>query len=431
MPPRGLIVAAPTSGAGKTTVTLALLRALRDRGSSVAGGKCGPDYIDPAFHAAACGQPSLNYDPWAMSPQTLRHQAAQAPADLLIIEAAMGATDGAGLASTGSAADLAETLGLPLILVIDAAKTGASAVLSVVGLQTLRPHLKIAGVLLNRVGSSRHQAIIAAALDRLDIPFLGTLPRRTALTLPERHLGLVQAMEHPTLEAFLTEAATQITETSDLDQIIQAAQPIAPAPPGPALPPLGQRIAIAQDAAFAFAYPHMLQAWRAAGAQVLPFSPLADQAPNRDADAIFLPGGYPELHAGPLAAADTFHAGMHRAATRNTVIYGECGGYMTLGTALTDADGTRHRMLGLLPLETTFQTRKLTLGYRHLTPGPNAPWATPLMAHEFHYATILSEPSKATRLFKASDADQNTLPEMGLTSGNTHGAFVHVIAPTR
>ncbi len=429
MPPHGLIIAAPTSGVGKTTVTLALLRALRDRGLSVAGGKCGPDYIDPAFHAAACGQPSLNYDPWAMSPQALRHQAGQTPADLLMIEAAMGVIDGAGLASTGSAADLAETLSLPLILVIDAAKTGASAVLPIAGLQTLRPNLRIAGVLLNRVGSPRHQAIIAAALSRLDIPLLGALPRSATLTLPERHLGLVQAMEHPALEAFLTEAAAQITRTSDLDQITQAAQPIALAPPGPGLPPLGQRIALAQDAAFAFAYPHMLQAWRAAGAQILPFSPLADQAPDRSADAIFLPGGYPELHAGPLAAATTFHAGMQHAAAQNTLIYGECGGYMTLGFGLTDAGGTRHRMLGLLPVETSFQARKLTLGYRRLTPGPSAPWTTPLMAHEFHYATILSEPTQATRLFEATDADQNTLPAMGLTSGNTHGAFAHIIAP--
>ncbi|MEM7616389.1 MAG: cobyrinate a,c-diamide synthase, partial [Pseudomonadota bacterium] len=327
-------------------------------GHRVAGGKCGPDYIDPAFHAAACGVPSLTYDAWAMTPAALRHQAYGSEAELLVIEGAMGVLDGAGAASMGSAAQTAEILGLPLVLVIDVAKTGASAVLPVAGLRALHPEVPLAGVILNRVASPRHARILEHAFAGLGVPILGQLPRDPDLTLPERHLGLVQASEHPALEAFLARVGGVLARNADVVAIAAACLPVKAGTKPALLPPLGQRIAVASDTAFAFAYPHILEGWRSQGAEVLPFSPLANAAPDPRADAIFLPGGYPELHAGTLAAAARFRSAMKTTQAR---IYGECGGYMTLGEGLIDAQGTLHRMLGLLPLETSFERRKRTI----------------------------------------------------------------------
>jgi len=427
MAQRGLVIAAPSSGAGKTTVTLALLAALSAKGQSVAGGKAGPDYIDPAFHAAACNAPSFTFDAWAMSAPDLRNRAASVEADLVIIEGAMGALDGAGLAARGSVADLAADLGLPLVLVIDAARQGASVALPVAGFQALRPDVTLAGVILNRLGSARHGNMATRAVEALGVPVLGCLPRMPELSLPERHLGLVQAGEHPDIAGFLTKAAAWVEHGVDLPALVQSAG-LLPDSGGPAqtIPPLGQRIAVAQDAAFAFAYPHLLHDWRAAGAQLFPFSPLADEAPDPTADAVFLPGGYPELHAGRLSAAARFRDGMRITATRGAVVYGECGGYMALGDGLIDADGTQHRMLGLLPLETSFATRKLSLGYRRLSP-LGGPFDQPLSGHEFHYAQVISE-GTAPRLFSAKDADDTDLPPMGLRVQTVCGSFAHIIS---
>jgi cobyrinic acid a,c-diamide synthase len=428
MSARGLVIAAPASGTGKTTVTLGLLRALRDRGLSVVGAKSGPDYIDPALHAAACGQPSVNLDAWAMPPDRLRALAAGQPGDLLIVEGAMGVLDAAA-DGRGSAADLAAALGLPLVLVLAIDGQGQSAALAPAGLRALRPGLPLAGVILNRAASPRHAALARRGLEAAGAPVLGAVPRTAELALPSRHLGLVLPGEIAGLEATLARAAATIATAVDLDALLAAARPLAP--PGaaaPRLPPLGQRIAVALDASFAFAYPHLLADWHAAGASIAPFAPLADEAPASDADAIFLPGGYPELHAGALAAAETFAAGIRAAAARGARIYGECGGFMALGDALTDAEGRAHAMLGLLPLATSFAERRLTLGYRRLSPRPGAPWAQPLAGHEFHYATITaSGPGEA--LFHATDATGDTLGPMGLMRGSVSGSFAHVIGP--
>lgn len=426
---RGLVIAAPGSGAGKTTVTLGLLRALARRGVAVAGAKSGPDYIDPAFHKAACGRNSMNLDAWAMGPEALRARA-RCDAELLLVEGAVGALDGAGQAARGSAADLAATLGQPMVLVLDAGRAGASVALAPAGFRALRPDVPLAGVILNRVGSDRHARLAIAGLERAEVPVFGHLRRDAGLALPERHLGLVQAGEHPELEALIDAAADAVTAGIDLDALIEAARSLALATePAPTLPPPGQRIAIARDVAFAFAYPHLLSDWQAAGAEVLPFSPLADEAPAMGADAVYLPGGYPELHAAVLARAERFRAGMVAARDRGARIYGECGGYMVLGGGLVDAEGKRHEMLGLLPHGTSFARRKLTLGYRVLRPQAGAPWSGFLVGHEFHYATIFEEPEAPARLFEATDADGAALPAMGLVSGNVSGSFAHVIGP--
>jgi len=430
MAARGLVIAAPGSGAGKTTVTLGLLRALRRRGVSVAGAKSGPDYIDPAFHRAACGTTSVNLDAWAMTPDSLRVRAAGVGADLLLVEGAVGVLDGAGRDAHGSAADLAQALSIPVVLVIDAARTGASAALAPAGLRALRPDLPLAGVILNHVGSARHAAFLGAGMARAGVPVLGHLPRNPALRLPERHLGLVQAAEHEMLETVIEAAADAIADGVDLEAMTAAARPLTRHVSFPrVLQPLGQRIAVASDIAFAFCYPHMLADWRAAGAEVLPFSPLADQAPDPSADAVFLPGGYPELHADRLSGAARFRQGMQAARDRGARIYGECGGYMVLGEGLEDADGQCHPMLGLLPVATSFARRRLSLGYRMVRPLSGTGWQGVFAAHEFHYATILSEPDRPQRLFAAADADGTTLPEMGLVAGRVSGSFAHLIGP--
>jgi cobyrinic acid a,c-diamide synthase len=427
---KGLLIAAPSSGAGKTTATLALLRALKVSGRRVSSAKSGPDYIDPKFHEAASGEPCINLDAWAMDERTLRLLAVRQSSDrdLLIVEGAMGLFDGAA-SGRGSAADLAASLGIPVVLVVDCAKQAQSVAALVHGFGSFRPDVSLAGVILNRVGSTRHEKMLEQALAPLEVPVLGALPRLKTLELPERHLGLVQAGEHQELEAFLEQAAIVCGKHVDLSALEGSAAPLrASAEAALKLPtPLGQRVAVARDVAFAFSYPHLLDHWQSSGAELSFFSPLADEPPKKDVDAVYLPGGYPELHAANLAAAGQFRAAMRDAAQAGKLIYGECGGYMTLGSGLVDASGHRHEMLGLLPLETSFADRKRHLGYRELRPLGGLPWKGNLAAHEFHYASIVSEKG-ADRLFQAKDAEGNGLADMGLRNGTVMGSFAHVIS---
>ncbi|WP_062014011.1 cobyrinate a,c-diamide synthase [Aureimonas sp. AU4] len=422
--PSGLLVAAPHSGSGKTLVTLALLAHLRREGVAVRPAKAGPDYIDPTFHAAAAGVPSVNLDPYAMRPVLLR-ALAQGPVPL-VAEGMMGLFDGAA-DGTGSSADLAELLDLAVVLVVDCARQSHSVAALVRGFRDHRPRLRFAGLVLNRVASTRHERMLREALAPLDLPVLAVLPPAPHLVLPERHLGLVQAGEHAGLATFLHDAADWLAAglmpgaldrwlVPDVSRETVSAETLAP---------LGTRVAVAQDTAFGFAYPHLLDGWRAAGASLHPFSPLADEAPDAAADAVFLPGGYPELHAGRLAAVAAFRAGMHRAAAGGARVYGECGGYMVLGEGLVDANGARHAMLGLLGVETSFHERRRHLGYRRLETLPGGPWEGALTAHEFHYTSTLSE--RGAPLFRARDALGEDLGLAGLQAGRVAGSFLHVI----
>ncbi len=414
----GLIIAAPSSGCGKTTVTLGLLRALTRAGVPVRGAKSGPDYIDPKFHEASCGHPCYNLDAWAMTPDRIRSLAAGK--ELMIVEGAMGLFDGAPLDGKGATADLARILGIPVVLVIDAARMAQSVAPLVAGFVQHDPDVKIAGLILNRVGSDRHEDSLRNALKRLDIPILGALRRDGGLALPSRHLGLVQAEEHGTLDTFLDTAAAAVERSVDLGQLQALAQPCEGIGALGKASSSSKRIAIARDEAFAFSYPHQLADWRQAGAELRFFSPLANE-PVPEADRVFLPGGYPELHADRLAANDTFLSSLKNAA-ETTEIYGECGGYMVLGEALIDAEGQRHEMAGLLNLVTSFADRKLTLGYRRLRGIADG---TRFKAHEFHYATTVKVEGEP--LWQATDAMGNVLPPMGLVEGNVSGSFAHII----
>jgi cobyrinic acid a,c-diamide synthase len=426
---RGLVISAPSSGSGKTTVTLGLLAALRRRGLPVVSAKSGPDYIDPAFHEAATGAPCTTLDAWAAGADQLRARAVRQRGSHLLVEGAMGLFDGAPEMDqplgTGSTADVAAALGLPVVLVLDVARMGQGAAAVAAGLAGFRADVHVAGVILNRLGSARHETMLRGAVETV-LPVLGALPRRDDLALPSRHLGLVQAGERAGLDAFIGRAADWVAAGCDIDAILADAAYVHGAVPPPVhMAPLGSHVSVARDLAFGFAYAHMLDDWRALGAEISFFSPLADEGPGLDSDAVFLPGGYPELHAGRLAAAEGFRKGMERAARRGALIYGECGGYMALGEGLVDPQGTQHRMLGLLRLETSFAAPKRHLGYRQLSALGGLPWHGVLRGHEFHYATTVR--AEGDPLFLAHDAEGADLGEAGLRDGRVMGSFCHAI----
>ncbi|MGB6662307.1 MAG: cobyrinate a,c-diamide synthase [Xanthobacteraceae bacterium] len=437
MTARGRIIAAPHSGAGKTTVTLAILAALTRRGLTVRAAKAGPDYIDPAFHAAAIGAPSVNLDSWAMPDPILETLAAQAAdgADILVVEGVMGLFDGAAGATgrRGATAELAAHFGLPVVLVLDISRQAQSAAAVVRGFAAHDPAVRIAGVILNRVASERHRALVADAIEAVGVPVLGAMPREAELTLPERHLGLVQAGEHADLAALIGRLATMAQSHIDLNAILISGAALTTdierTNTPLALPPPGQRVALASDRAFSFVYPHLMSAWRSAGAEIIPFSPLADEPPPERADSCWLPGGYPELHADKLAAAEHFLSGLRRFAQTRPV-HGECGGYMVLGQSLEDASGHTHATAGLLGHATSFTKRKLHLGYRSarlLADGVLGAKGTSVRGHEFHYAT-LSDAGGDETLAEMRDGEGRPLGNAGGRRGNVSGTFFHAIA---
>ena len=420
----GLLIASSSSGSGKTVITLALLRALKNAGFYITSAKAGPDYIDPAFHALASGHSSVNLDPWAMEAPRIAMLAKRQEGDHLIVEGMMGLFDGA-VDGSGSAAELAKKLGVPTILVIDVAKQSQSVAALVRGFRDHDPLVKIAGVILNNVGSSRHEGMLRRALGEIKVDVFGIIHRSDEFKLPERHLGLVQAGETHDIEFFIEAAAESLSKTCDLIKIAECFSPLKVRKrKGTPLPPLGQEIAIAKDEAFSFIYPHLLDDWREQGASLSFFSPLADEAPKTGVDAIYLPGGYPELYADKLAHADDFKTAMIIARNRETLIYGECGGYMVLGEGLVDGGGKSHAMTGLLNLETSFANRKLHLGYRKLTTTDFALGDT-LNGHEFHYTVATQEEGDA--LFKVKDAFGEDLGKFGLRNGTVMGSYMHVI----
>jgi cobyrinic acid a,c-diamide synthase len=432
----GLMIAAPRSGSGKTTATLGLLRAFKRRGVDVVGLKSGPDYIDPAFHAAASGREGVNLDSWAMPPELLTALAAQASADcgLMLCEASMGLFDGvpATCGRSGASADVAAALGMPVLMVIDVTGQAQSAAAVVKGCASYDRRLRVAGVVVNRVGSERHRRLVVEAIEALGIPVVGALPRNDKIALPERHLGLVQAGETEALDTRLEAIADFVAAHVDCDRVLALAGELALASPARravALRPPGRRIALARDAAFSFIYPHLVRGWLAAGAEIVSFSPLADEPPPSDCDLCWLPGGYPELHAGRLAAAARFREGLRLFAETRSV-HGECGGYMALGESLVDAAGVEHRMAGLLGVKTSFEKRRMTLGYREARLASDCALGTAgevLRGHEFHYATIVATGRDEPFAFVRDVYGAPPSPS-GSRRGRVTGSFFHLIA---
>ncbi|KFG70199.1 cobyrinate a,c-diamide synthase [Microvirga sp. BSC39] len=433
----GLLVAAPRSGSGKTTIVLGLQRALTRRGLNVRGVKCGPDYIDPAFHAAATGTPSFNLDSFAMSAPLLGSIASQAAgnADLVIAEGSMGLFDGIRheIGRTGASADIAALFGWPVILVLDVSGHAQSAAAVALGCARFDPRINVVGVVLNKVASDRHRRLVEDGMARIGLPVLGALVRNADLALPERHLGLVQAGETEELDARLERLADAVEDAVDLNRLMALARPTQLASPDDVipLPPPGQRVALASDQAFSFVYPHVLAGWRKAGAEIVTFSPLADEAPPSDCDVCWLPGGYPELHAARIADASRFLEGL-RSFAESRPVHGECGGYMVLGMSVEDGEGHAHAMAGLLPVETSYAKRKMHLGYRVadlLHDGVLGQAGARLVGHEFHYASVTQRDRSAETAFaKIADAEGSDLGTAGHRRGLVTGSFFHTIA---
>jgi cobyrinic acid a,c-diamide synthase len=401
----------------------------------VRAAKSGPDYIDPAFHAAATAAKGVNLDSWAMPPaaiEALIGEAAEA-SDVLVIEGAMGLFDGVpGVPGrSGAASDLAARFALPVLLILDVSGQSQSAAAVAAGFASFDPRVRVGGVVLNKLGSDRHRTLIADALKPLGIPVLGAIPRDDKMVLPERHLGLVQAGEHADLDARLASFAEMAARHLDLDAIMAMAAPLPHLASSAALTlkPPGQRIALASDAAFSFVYAHVLDSWRRSGAEIVPFSPLRDEAPPDHCDVCWLPGGYPELHAGPLVAAQRFNDGL-RDFAQTRPVHGECGGYMVLGEGLEDAGGTRHAMAGLLSHATSFAKRRLHLGYRQarlLADHPLGDKGDVVRGHEFHHASIIDKGTDDA-FVEVTDAQGKPVVETGSRRAHVSGTFFHAIA---
>lgn len=371
-----LLIAAPASGQGKTTVTAGLARHYRNRGLRVRVFKCGPDFLDPMVLERACGHPVMNLDLWMVGEEDCRHLLTRAAgeADLILVEGVMGLFDG-----TPSAADLAECFGLPVLAVIDASAMAQTFAAIASGLAGWRPGLPFAGVFANRIGSAAHREMLAESLSAAT-PLLGSLSRDPALELPSRHLGLVQPAEVPGLDARLDRLADAI-DAPDLNRL-PCVRFDPPAPLVLGKPLAGLRIAVAQDEAFAFAYPANLDLLRTLGARLCVFSPLRNSH-LPVCDALYLPGGYPELHLDRLAGNAAMHRAIRRHHEEARPIVAECGGMLYLLESLADGDGRRAAMVGLLPGHGRMQAGLANLGLHALTLDGGE-----LRGHTFHHSVV-------------------------------------------
>lgn len=439
----GLLIAAPNSGSGKSLLTLCLLAGFAKHGMRLASAKIGPDYIDAAFQRAASRGICINLDAWSMRPRVLLELAAFAStrgAQLLIAEGVMGLFDGAR-DGFGTTADIARMTGWPIILVVDGRGIGHSVGAIIKGFNEFRKEITISGILLNRVTSPLHYRLLESGCREIGMEIMGAFPESPSLRLPHRHLGLVQADEHSDLEAFLQTGAKMAERYIDLERLLALAHPLVtptvPRSHAP-FPPPAQHIAIANDVAFSFVYPIWFDAWRKAGAEISFFSPLADEAPSEYAEFIFLPGGYPELHSGRLAAATRFLQGLRDGANRGATIYGECGGYLALGRGLIDKKGERFELAGLLPLEGRFQNVR-HLGYRRirlLANGFLGKHEENFRGHEFHYADELPQIRRTSvnsvePLFSVQPPcheGEHIQPSLvGMKIGRVMGSFLHLV----
>jgi len=428
---RPLIIAAPASGSGKTTVTLGLLAALGRRGVAVAPFKVGPDYIDPGHHAAATGRISRNLDGWMCGRERVGEIFARgcAGSELALIEGVMGLFDGAaGDSDAGSTAEIARWLDGEILLLVDARSQARSVAALVQGFVRFDPRLQFAGVILNRVGSERHEELLREALDSVPglPPLLGCLPREDRAILPERHLGLVTAGD---MEADYAALARMIEGRIDLDRLLESRRQsriLRPTAPGgnPARKEAFRvRIGIARDRAFCFCYPENLELLEAAGAELVFFSPLEDAGLPERLDGLYLPGGYPELHAERLSANRGLLEELRFRSAQGLPVYAECGGFMLLSERI-DA----WPMAGVFPAQARLLPKRQALGYREVTlrqDGPFGPAGTVARGHEFHYST-LAMPEQVRRDYRLSRRGGKDLGGEGFRIGNVLGSYVHL-----
>jgi len=423
-----LLISAPASGAGKTTIATGLMAAL-SKTAIVQGFKVGPDYIDPTYHTLATGRLARNLDSWMMPDEALVQSFGWAAADaqIAIIEGVMGLFDGAGVGERGSTAEVAKRLQAPVVVVLDVSAMSRSAGAVALGMRVFDPELRVAGVICNRVGSASHAAWVRAAVESVGLSVLGCVPRHADLHVPERHLGLHLATER---RQFIEKAGGWVQQHVDLEAIWKLAWQ-APALPsvGPPIPPQPARvrIAVAQDDAFAFYYADNLQLLRQAGAELVAFSPIAGEGIPPQVSGVYLGGGYPELYAAALAANERLREQLRDGAASGMPIYAECGGLMALVETLIDGEGNAHRMMGLLPGSVRMGGR-LTLGYRLLTAlqsnllleaGERA------RGHEFHYSTW-DVPEMGRNAYLAAASEGEAGRREGWASGSVLAAYSHL-----
>ncbi|MDR3672755.1 MAG: cobyrinate a,c-diamide synthase [Holophaga sp.] len=425
----GFLLAGTHSGCGKSTLAAGLMRAYVQRGRVVAPFKAGPDYLDPMLHRVAAGRTSWNLDGWFLDDAGLRETWARGSAGsgLALVEGVMGLFDGADPVSfRGSGADLALRLGLPAVLVVDASGVGGSVAATVLGHARLVPGLDLAGVIFNRVASDRHYGILEAAVRaHTDVKPLGWAGALKAWRLPERHLGIFRPEELPDLEGNLQGLARDLAATLDLDALAALARapqgiPCLPPPPPGELP-----VALARDAAFSFSYADTLDRLERLGVRWVPFSPLREDLPAGVA-GVYLPGGYPELHAGELSRNGPFFASLRAAHAAGMPIFAECGGYMALAEALVDADGRAHPMAGLIPGRSRMAGRLQSFGYKHLTAARDTLFCAAGAegrAHEFHHSVwdgTIASPAWACRSLGGESSLQ------GHAEGNLLASYAHL-----
>jgi len=439
-----LVVAGVSSGVGKTTVTLGLLEALRARGLVVQAFKVGPDFIDPAFHAQATGRPSYNLDGWMCGREqvvaTVREHAADA--DVVMVEGVMGCFDGRdGRSEDGSTAQVAKWLGAPVVLVVDASALARSAAAVALGFERFDPALTVAGVIFNRAGGATHRRWLGEALvsSAVTARCLGALPFDAQVSLPERHLGLVTATEGVCSTALRGRLAEMIEAHVDVDELIATARsaiergsasPATGAGPatGPTAHSTSVTIAVARDRAFQFYYPDNLEALEQAGARLVFWSPAADRT-LPDADGLYLGGGYPELHGRELAENKPMREAVRAFAASGRPVLAECGGLMYLAESLTDLDGRRWPMAGVLPAAVVMERGRLVLGYREVTLGASGPLGaagTTARGHEFHCSRLGEAPPSVPRLFAATDGSGGAARPEGFAIGGASMSYVHL-----
>ncbi|AJY76924.1 cobyrinate a,c-diamide synthase [Paenibacillus beijingensis] len=468
-----LLIAGTGSGAGKTTVTIGLMAALQRRGLQVQGFKCGPDYIDPSYHTSVTGRQSRNLDTWMLPHDTMKEifLRGSAGADVSVIEGVMGMFDGKDpLSDTGSSAEIAALLNCPVLLVVSAQSMARSAAAIVLGFQQLAENVHIAGVILNKCGSSGHYKLVKSAIEQVcGIPVLGWLGRDDELRVPERHLGLVPAIERGELEPLYRRAAEHVEMSFDLDAILKLAgdapdlqwpesrlfadrphqsaalryQPhqsgiFADQPRMSISTETGPLIAVAKDAAFNFYYPENLELLEQLGARVTLFSPLAGQYVPAEADGVYIGGGFPEEFAAQLAANRGACDDLKARAEGGLPVFAECGGYMYLTRTITDRAGETHDMVGLIPARVKMQSKLAALGYREVRARRNGlllQEGETIRGHEFHYSALTPDDPDGypyayeTKGLRGVSQDGFALPT--LTAGYTHVHFASNVSAAR
>lgn len=414
MTARRLVVAGTGSGVGKTTVAIGLMAAYRSRELAVQGFKCGPDYIDPTYHAAVTGRVSRNLDSWMCGEDAVRDIFARGcrGADLAVIEGVMGMFDGRDPSSdAGSTADIARLTDAPVLLVIDCGGMARSAAAVVRGYQTFSPEARLCGVIANRVGSAGHYALVKQAVEQsCGLPVFGYLERDAQMEMPERHLGLVPSIERGELQPFFELLAERVERCIDLDSLFASLPNMPIAAPGKRLasPEASSaaardvRIAVAKDEAFHFYYPENLELLEREGAEIVYFSPLRGETVPSQVHGLYLGGGFPEMHARALSEQAAVAESVREAVERGMPTLAECGGYMYLAESIETTDGVRYPMVGLLPGEVKMHDKLAALGYRDIAGKPGNFLLGPddrARGHEFHYSSITYRQSPPSAYF--------------------------------